>query len=363
MAPSDQGSSAEMGRVPTATRAVAVRLVASLLASTAACVAVGVIATVGVAGQTALAPTPAAARPDTPAVRALVDAARRAAGSEWQEAVDFICAADANRANRPDDPLVPPTRVFDNLYAIGRSGTMVWALTTPDGIILIDAGYADQLDTVLLPGLRALGLEPGSVKYVFLGHGHADHFGGAAYFQDRGARVVLSPEDWEAIERPPAPAPAAAGPAPPSVRAPKRDVVAIEGQPIEFGGVRVTPVRIPGHTPGSLGYVFPVRDGRVTHTAALFGGSILIPGRIPDAGLQQYIDSVQHFAEAAKRMNADVELQNHPLYDGLLAKLDRLKRRAPGQSHPFVVGADAYQRFLTVMATCTQAQMERRRPG
>jgi len=185
---------------------------------------------------------------------------------------------------------------------------MVWAITTPDGIILIDAGYADQLESVLLPGLRALGLDPAAVKYVFLGHGHADHFGGAAYFQDRGARVVLSAEDWDLISRPPAPTPAAgaapvpaaggavAVPAAPAVRAPRRDVVAIEGQAITFGGVSVTPIRIPGHTAGSLGYVFPVRDGGTTHTAALFGGSILIPGRIPDAGLQQYVDSVEHFA-------------------------------------------------------------------
>jgi len=213
------------------------------------------------------------------------------------------------------------------------------------------------------------------VKYVFLGHGHADHFGGAAYFQDRGARVVLSAEDWDLIGRPPAPTPAAgaapvpaaggavAVPAAPAVRAPRRDVVAIEGQAITFGGVSVTPIRIPGHTAGSLGYVFPVRDGGTTHTAALFGGSILIPGRIPDAGLQQYVDSVEHFGAEARRLGADVELQNHPVYDGLAAKLARLRARRPGEPHPFVVGAEAYQRFLTVMATCTRAQLARRRPA
>jgi metallo-beta-lactamase class B len=292
-------------------------------------------------------------------VQALIDAARAAAGSEWQEALQFICAADANRANRPDDPLVPPTRVFDNLVAIGRSGTMVWAITTPDGIMLIDAGYADQLDSVLLPGLRAVGLDPASVRYVFLGHGHADHFGGAAYFQDRGARVVLSAEDWDLLGAAPVPAAGGAAAAP-AVRAPRRDVVAVEGQAITFGGVGVTPIRIPGHTAGSLGYVFPVRDGASTHTAALFGGSILIPGRLPDASLQQYIASVEHFAAETRRLGADVELQNHPLYDGLIGKLDRLRARRSGQPHPFVVGVEAYQRFLQVMATCTRAQIARR---
>jgi len=59
----------------------------------------------------------------------------------------------------------------------------VWAVTTSAGIVLIDAGYADQLESVLLPGMKKLGLDPSQVRYVILGHGHGDHFGGALYFQ------------------------------------------------------------------------------------------------------------------------------------------------------------------------------------
>jgi metallo-beta-lactamase class B len=299
-------------------------------------------------------------KPDTPAVTRHIDAARKAAGQEWTQAVDFICAVNPNRANRPDDPLIEPTKVFDNVYAIGRLGTIVWTITTSEGIVLIDAGYADQLETVLLPGLREVGLDPANVKYVLLGHGHGDHFGGAPYFQQRGARVVSSAADWDLMETPPAPA-RGGGPAPAGPAAPKRDVVAVEGQAITVGDVKFTPVLIPGHTPGSLGYIFPVKDGGRTHTAGLFGGSILIPGRIPDAGLQQYVKSILHFGDFARRLNVDVELQNHPLYDGLETKLERLKMRQPGQPHPFVVGQQGYQRFLTVMSECTQAQMERRK--
>jgi len=196
------------------------------------------------------------------------------------------------------------------------------------------------------------------VKYVLLGHGHGDHFGGTPYFQTRGAKVVLSAADWDLIEAPPAAGtlPAAPGPVPPT-----RDVIAMEGKPITLGDVKVTPVLIPGHTPGSLGYIFNVRDGRTTHSVGLFGGTILTPGRIPDAGLEQYIQSVEHFREYARRMNVDTEIQNHPLYDGFESKLERLKTRKPGQPHPFVVGQNGYQRFLTVMSECTKAQLERRK--
>jgi metallo-beta-lactamase class B len=293
-------------------------------------------------------------------VTAIIEQARNAAGSEWTETVEFFCGT-AGRANRADDPEIKPTRVFDNLYALGRTSTVVWALTTPDGILLIDAGYPDQLESVLLPQMRAAGLNPDQVRYVLIAHGHADHFGGASYFQQRGARVALSAADWSLIENPPPP-PGGAPPAPAStgLPPPRRDVVVMDGEPISFGGIDITPVLIPGHTPGALGFVFRVSDGPRAHTAALFGGSILLVNRIPDEGLRQYVQSLERFAEVTQRLGVDVEIQNHPLYDGFATKLERLATRRAGAAHPFVVGTDAYQRFLTVMSECANAQLARR---
>jgi metallo-beta-lactamase class B len=315
------------------------------------------------AAATANAQPPA--RPANPqnaaAVAAATARARAAAGAEWGDAVDFFCG-ESGRANRADDPLLTPTRVFDNLYALGRTSTVVWAVTTPDGILMIDAGYPDQLESMLLPAFRALGLDPGNVKYVLITHGHSDHFGAASYFQQRGARVALSAADWNLIENPP-PGPGGAAPRPPargSLPPPKRDVVVADGQPITFGGLTITTVSIPGHTPGALGFVLPVKDGATTHTAALFGGSILLSNFISDDGLKQYVQSIERFAAVTERLGVDVEIQNHPLYDGFPAKLERLGRRTAGSKHPFVVGRDAYQRFLTVMKECGDAQLARR---
>jgi metallo-beta-lactamase class B len=290
-------------------------------------------------------------------VTEIVARARAAGGSEWAEAVTFFCGRDSARANRADDPELVPIRVFDNLYALGRTSTVIWAIKTRAGIILIDAGYPDQVESVLLPGLRKLG--------------HADHFGGASYFQQRGARVALSAADWDLIEHPPpppgAPPGSAAGsasalpPAAAGLPPPKRDLVVVENSPLGIGDVEITPVSIPGHTPGSLGFVFKVEDGGRPHTAALFGGSILLSSRIPDAGLEQYAHSVEHFAAVTSRLGVDVEIQNHPLYDGFEAKLAQLAARKPGAAHPFVVGTDGYQRFLAVVSDCAQAEIERRK--
>src|SRR5262245_3018270 len=147
-------------------------------------------------------PAQEAAKPDSPEVRRMLDTVKQRAGSEWAEAFDFICAANANRANRPDDPVIEPTKVFDNLYVVGRTSTVVWAVTTSAGSVLIGAFYPDQLESVLLPGLKTLGLDPAQVRYVLVGHGHADHFGGASYFQQRGARVVMAGPDWDLVQPP-----------------------------------------------------------------------------------------------------------------------------------------------------------------
>jgi metallo-beta-lactamase class B len=76
--------------------------------------------------------------------------------------------------------------------------------------------------------------------------------------------------------------------------------------------------------------------------------------------LRQYVESLERFAAVTRRLGVDVEIQNHPLYDGFPAKLEQLAARKAGESHPFVVGTDAYQRFLSVMKECTNAQLARR---
>jgi metallo-beta-lactamase class B len=301
-------------------------------------------------------PSAAPAKPDSAEVTAHVGKAKKIGGAEWAAEAQFFCLTP--RANSPNDPLIEPTKIFDNVYAIGRSGTLVYAITTADGIILIDSGYANETESVLLPGMMKLGLQPGYVKYVFVTHGHGDHFGGAAYFQDHyNAHVVLSQADWDLMLAPPAAGKKA--PANPVVT-PKKDIVAVEGQPITLGGESLTPVMIPGHTPGSMGVIFPVMDGGKKHLAALFGGTVLTPGPVTTPNLELYIRSIDHFKEMTKQAKVDAELQNHPLYDGLEDKLAKLRDRKPSAPNPFIVGQANYAKFLDVMSECARAQLARR---
>jgi metallo-beta-lactamase class B len=305
---------------------------------------------------------PATPRPDNPESLKHVDAARKLAGSDpWLQApFTFYCVAGNARGNSPTAPEIEPIKLFDNVYAVGNSEATVYAITTPQGIVLIDSGYADRVETVVVAGLKKLNLDPASVKYVLLGHGHADHFGGARYFQDQyGAKIGTAAEDWDLIDPPSPLANAPANANNPASR-PKRDLVLKEGQPITLGGTTITPIAIPGHTPGSMAFIFPVKEGNRSYVAGLFGGTILTADRITTPGLKQYVQSIDHYLEIAKRMKVDVEIQNHPLFDGMPGKLEQLRQRKPGERNPFIVATDRYVKFWSVISECIQAEIARR---
>src|SRR5690606_5086607 len=48
---------------------------------------------------------------------------------------------------------VEPARVFDNLYFVGDRSTSAWALTTSEGIILLDAGFQHNVEGTIVGGL------------------------------------------------------------------------------------------------------------------------------------------------------------------------------------------------------------------
>jgi metallo-beta-lactamase class B len=99
-------------------------------------------------------------------------------------------------------PAPPPGKAFDNLYFVGSKWVSTWALTTSDGIILIDAmDNEEEAERIVEGGLKTLGLDPSKVKTIIVTHGHGDHHGGVSYFVRRyNSRVVVSEADWTMME-------------------------------------------------------------------------------------------------------------------------------------------------------------------
>jgi len=242
-----------------------------------------------------------------------------------------------------------PYKVFDNFYWLGTRQHSSWALRTSEGLILIDTNFAWATEPEIINGLTTLGLDPRQIKYVVISHAHGDHDQGAAELQKRfGAKVVMGAPDWEATLK--RPATAAGG-------VPTRDVVVTPaGMKLTLGDTTIDIVPTPGHTPGTLSYVFPVKDQGRTVMVAYSGGTLTGAFGGDASRWDEYIESQNRIAKAAANAGATVILSNHSEYDNAYTKARLIAaKREVGEDHPFVVGAAAVQRYFTVMTECAMA--------
>jgi metallo-beta-lactamase class B len=299
-----------------------------------------------------------------------VEAARVAAGTDHPGVWKAVCDTALNLANPPaprgggagggggagragraggpparESWYAEPQKVFDNLYFVGQTEYSAWAITTSQGIILLDAIFDYSVEAEVDEGLRKLGLNPADIRYVVISHAHGDHAGGAKFLQDKyNARVVMSAADWDLLDQ-----------TNPSWK-PRRDMVATDGQPLTLGDTTMTLYLTPGHTEGTISTIFPVRDGGRTHTVATWGGTLFNFGRNRPR-LMAYAQSAERFRGIVARADADVMLSNHTVYDGSKAKLPAVRARRAGEPHPYVIGNQVVQRYLTTVGECAQAAL------
>jgi len=301
-------------------------------------------------------------------IDAHIATAKTAAGQDYRGTFVNLCLPSAPRgggagrggagsgrgAGAPETPdrtnwYAAPFKVFDNFYWLGTRQHSSWALQTSAGIIVIDTNFAWATRPEIIDGMTKLGLNPSDIKYVIISHAHGDHDQGAAELQERySAQVVMGAPDWDAtLKRPPT--------APGGV--PKRDIsVGPEGRKLTLGDATVEIIATPGHTPGTLSYVFPVKDQGRTVMVAYSGGTLTGAFGTDAARWDEYIASQRQIAKAAADARASVLISNHSEYDGAYTKARLVSApRQPGEDNPFVVGADGVQRYFTVMTECAMA--------
>ncbi|HYR91327.1 MAG TPA: MBL fold metallo-hydrolase [Terriglobia bacterium] len=242
------------------------------------------------------------------------------------------------RVTRADDvefQKIEPFKVFDNLYYVGPGYVSVWLLTTPQGNILFDSAQEPYVDYVI-GNIRKVGVDPKSIKYIILSHGHLDHFGGAAKIQEAsGARVVAVEEDWKMIDD--VGSRQGRGGTPPP-RVPKKDMVVKEGDTLALGGQALKFHQTPGHTPGVLTTEgITVYDRGTPYKAILWGGAGY------RGGLAAAEQSVTSAGKVGQIQGVQVNLQIHSWAGddgypggGVLERGAMLKSRKPGDPHPFV---------------------------
>ena len=318
----------------------------------------------------ALTSVSAAIDPTTDPVNVHLAAAQRAAGLDYPGLLARVCivppgggdaAAGRRRAGgvngltpaapAPREERVPPRsewyqeprQIFDNLYWVGNLRNNSWVIKTSAGLIVVDTLFHYTVEAEIVDGIKKLGMNPRDIKYVLITHGHGDHDEGAKILQDLGARIVMSAADWGLmLNGTPLPG-----------GNPKRDMVATDGQKLTLGDTTLTIYVTPGHTDGTLSFIFPVKDHGMTRVVAYSGGTAYNFARsVPR--FEAYISTQKRFAKIAADAKATAMLSNHSEFDNAFNKNRMLAGRGNGP-HPYELGADWVQRYFQVMQGCARA--------
>lgn len=238
--------------------------------------------------------------------------------------------------SNPNPKVCPPTWFFDNIAFIGDEVVGCFLIKTEEGLVLLDCMNPDERCKALVEdGIRALGESPDELCAILISHGHGDHFGNAAYFQEKyGAKIYMSEIDYEFARNMPDTLPWE----PVKFRV---DEFLQAGALVKFGSTVIRTIFTPGHTKGCYSFIVSVTDEGRPHRMALWGGS----GIMPDTDKQEYLRSLIKFTEACRKAYVDGAISTHPCLDMGLARYEMVRNITDGMPNPFVMGEEGYHGY------------------
>ena len=203
-----------------------------------------------------------------------------------------------------------PFKVIENVYFVGNTWVSVYLIDTPEGLILIDCAYEENL-YLLIDSIRRAGFDPKDIRHLLISHGHFDHCGAARQLQEMSnCEIWINEKDAYFFTE-------------------RRDLIAFEDrvpefridhyydsdQSICFGGMTIWPVPCPGHTPGTTSFFFEVEHEGRKLTVAMHGGlgtntlskEDLLTNGWPLSFQQGYLDMLRQM----KRRSVDVLIPSH----------------------------------------------------
>lgn len=172
-----------------------------------------------------------------------------------------------------------PAEVAEVLHKAGadtiRLAIDALLVRIPDHIVLIDTGYGPAGHGLLQESLAKAGVAPNDVTDILITHSHPDHIGGLVDAQGQPAfpkaTVRMSAREWAFMQGNQKLAK--------EVAVIKGQVQTFEpGQPVLPG---ITPVALPGHTPGQTGYEIDSQGHKLLDIADIAHSSIVSLAR-PD---------------------------------------------------------------------------------
>ena len=206
-----------------------------------------------------------------------------------------------------------------------------WLVKTSAGAVLIDTLHEPFVDR-LLENIQTVGVNPEDIKWVLMTHGHFDHVGGY-YRVDKifkNARFVMSqrgwneafasakqsrgtPGDWKMLE--------------------KVDQVIKDGETITCGDNTFLALETPGHTWGTVSYIYDAVWNNRKYRAVTVGGQGLNAIESNNQ-VKAYIASMNRLGDS--QLNISVDLTAHPFTTGLTEQIPSIKTLKSGDEHPLI---------------------------
>lgn len=237
---------------------------------------------------------------------------------------------------------VKPFRIIGNIYYVGASEVSSFLITTPQGHILLDSGFAETVP-LIVEGIKQLGFKLEDVKILINSHAHYDHAGGLAELKRlAGAQLLLSEPDaalvanggkgdfqWgDTLTYEPA----------------KADRILQDKDRVELGGVTMIARLTPGHTKGCTTWLMKVtEDGKAYDV--IFVGSTTAPDYklVDNPKYPNIVSDYEYTFRLLRSLPCDVFLGPHGSFFHLKEKAEQLARGK--KPNPFIDGK-SYRDYL-----------------
>ena len=244
----------------------------------------------------------------------------------------------------------PAFQIAGNLYYVGTADLAVYLIRTPQGNILINSDFAEDVPTVR-KSIEQLGFRYSDTKIVLISHAHGDHDEGVGQIQkETGARVMVMEGDVAEVQ--------STAPGRPGA---KVDRTLHDGDKVELGGSTLVAHLTPGHTRGCTTWTMQVEEGGKKLNAVIIGSPNVNAGYIL-VGNTNYPTIAQDYEKTFKVLKSlpvDLFLGAHGAYFGMKAKYERMKAGGP---NPFIDPA-GYSAYVNQRESAFRQEWEKQKQG
>jgi metallo-beta-lactamase class B len=268
--------------------------------------------------------------------------------------VSLILAAPDLRAQANPDwhrPF-PAFKIAGNLYYVGTADLAVYLINTPQGNILINSDFKEDVPLVH-KSIEQLGFKYADTKIQLISHAHADHDEGVGLIkQETGAKLMVMDADVPEEE--------STAPGRPGAHV---DRVLHDGDTVELGGAMLTAHLTAGHTRGCTTWTMQVREGSRILNAVIIGspnvnaGYLLVGNKDYPQIAQDYVRTFQ----VLKSLPCDLFLGAHGGYFGLKAKYEKMKATKTNA----LIDPDGYKAYVAEREATFEKEWKRQQqnPG